>query len=296
MSAPTYIELIDRRLLAVSGTDRYDFLNNLITQNCVAEHMPALSAAALLTPQGKLLDEFLVWHDDDRLIIDCAIDRGPDIVQKLSLYKLRSKIDIAPLDGHPYASLTMAIGPIDPRHSDLGYRSLSRPSAGTQMSLDIWHKKRLALGIAEGPRDMPPGAEFPLEFVLDKTHAIDFKKGCFIGQEVTSRSFRRGSRRKALFPAVPLHRADADEPASGQPVIPAQEVPPTHDETSPPDDAPTMRQAIFDADQRRVGEVIASLDQHMLILLRLDAVDLDLHLEKGGRVQRLDGLFDPSQI
>jgi len=275
-------ELTDRCLLAISGPDRYDYLNNLVTQNCSSEHIQSISAGALLTPQGKLLDEFLIWHVGDEIILDCAVARGDDLVQKLTLYRLRSRVEIARRPGHPWASLERPIGPADPRHVGLGFRSLVPPEGAKETApLAQWHRHRLSLGIAEGPSEMPPGAEFPLEFALDRTRAIDFHKGCFIGQEVTSRSYRRGSRRKAIFPA------EIEEGALPAPIEKGALR------------APSERTPVKDLSGRRVGDVVVTHGSLSLVLLRLDADHTSLCLDNGTPVNIRPGLVerdDPSTV
>ncbi len=319
MTVSSSIALTDRSLLAVSGADRYDFLNNLLTQNCLSDRLPPLSAAALLSPQGKLLDEFLIWHEPDRLVLDCAQTRAAALAQKLTLYKLRSDVTIAPLDGYPWAHLSRAIGPRDPRHADLGYRSLLPPDDADpddnnkeevyQAALrSKWHEHRLSLGIAEGPDEMPPGAEFPLEFGLDKTHAIDFQKGCFIGQEVTSRSFRRGQRRKILVPLdyPPDLAPDFSSHNANDPMDPASQdgsQDSSEDEalsrssgrsggrsSGGSNDAPQAspsapRAGIFDTDGKRVGELIIVRGQVALALIRREALAGNLSFKEGQTVQ-----------
>lgn len=165
--------------------------------------------SALLTPQGKLLHDFLITAEDDTYLIDCAGEQAEALLKRLSLYKLRANIELAHTDLQVHALWQedgfpcppMAGFAEDPRHQGLGVRGIfdAPPEiALPQSKLADWHSNRLALGVPEGPTEMPPGSVFPLEFGLQHMQAVDFKKGCFIGQEVTSRTHRKGSLRKKL--------------------------------------------------------------------------------------------------
>lgn len=250
-----------RALIRIEGADRYDFLNNVVTQS-VKPDMPELVAAALLTPQGKLLDEFLIKHETDALLIDCAASRRDALIQRLSMYKLRSDVQIEPIPMNVivhWGLIDASTGLLDPRHRDLGTRHYTQSAGGADDHLEmLWHEHRLCLGITEGPEEMTPGEEFPLEFGLHLTHAIEFHKGCFIGQEVTSRSYRRGSLRKGIYPCKfsgPCNIGDA--------VL---------------------------ADGAVVGRLIARFAQTALILLRHDACEKALEINDH-RLDILSGLF-----
>ena len=165
--------------------------------------------SALLTPQGKLLHDFLIFAEDDAYLIDCAAEQAEALLKRLSLYKMRADIALTDTDlqlhalwqedGFPCPPMAGFVE--DPRHQGLGLRGVfdGRPEiALPQSKLGDWHSNRLALGVPEGPTHMPPASVFPLEFGLQHMQAVDFKKGCFIGQEVTSRTHRKGSLRKKL--------------------------------------------------------------------------------------------------
>ena len=165
--------------------------------------------SALLTPQGKLLHDFLIFAEDNAYLIDCAAEQAAALLKRLSLYKLRADIALTNTDLQLHALWQedgfpcppMAGFTEDPRHQGLGLRGIfdAPPEiALPQSKLADWHSNRLALGVPEGPTEMPPGSVFPLEFGLQHMQAVDFKKGCFIGQEVTSRTHRKGSLRKKL--------------------------------------------------------------------------------------------------
>ena len=209
-------ELTDRAFIRLQGADSEIFLQNLLTQN-VEPQSDALIAAALLTPQGKLLDDFLVWQNDDGIYLDCDAERIDDIFRKLSMYKLRSDVTLKRQDGHPWvvwspeADLSDQLATLraagkwvhrDPRDERLGLRCLQPPKMINNWkvaSTKQWNNFRLSLVIPQGAIEMPPGEVFPLEFGLQNANMISFQKGCYIGQEVTSRSHRRGTLKKGLF-------------------------------------------------------------------------------------------------
>ena len=201
--------LDDRRILRISGSDRIGFLQNLVTQNVEGLPEGGCVAAALLTPQGKLLADFLIFSEADALLLDCHAAQAEALVKKLSLYKLRADVAIETTtllvhtlwqeDGFPCPPTAGYVE--DPRHEGLGLRGLfaHRPDNNLpQAATADWHGNRIRLGVAEGPQDMPPGTVFPLEYGLQHQNAVDFAKGCFVGQEVTSRTHRKGTLRKKL--------------------------------------------------------------------------------------------------
>lgn len=214
-------ELTDRSFLNVSGAERYSFLDSLLTRkisdDCMAEGK--WTAAALLTPQGKLLDDFLIYATPEALVIDCAGSRRDELFKRLMMYKLRSQVEITTLSGTPFVVWTPSMTPdiaepnnkdanatlpeshLDPRSPLLGARFVTEPDVENAAikALAEWHHLRIQLAIPEGPTEMPPGSVFPLDYGLHLRNAISFDKGCFIGQEVTSRTYRRGTLKKAIF-------------------------------------------------------------------------------------------------
>jgi tRNA-modifying protein YgfZ len=210
--------LEDRAVIAIAGAEARGFLQGLIT-NDVEKISPAGAIyAALLTPQGKVLFDFLIAEGDGALLIDCAAAARDALVKRLTLYKLRAKVTIEVRD--QLAVLTGLTGrPAlrgntfdDPRHADLGTRSIA---ARAEMPTDVstaaeYHRHRLALGIPEGS-DFGSDKMFALDAGLDELHAISFTKGCYVGQELTARMKHRGTARKRLLPIA----SDAALPPPG---------------------------------------------------------------------------------
>ena len=262
--------LSDRALLCLSGADREDFLQNLVTQNVVALPEGQCAMSALLTPQGKVLYDFLIYPQADYYLIDCAAADAAALTKKLSLYKLRADVTLNDSALQVYALWQedglpcppMAGFTDDPRHAGLGLRGVfdTAPDiALPQAGLAQWHANRIKLGVPQGPDDMPAGTVFPLEFGFQHMQAIDFQKGCFIGQEVTSRTHRKGSLRKKL------HSVRLD---------------------GPPVEAP----ADIMAGERIVGQMVAVDGANGLAIIREDALALTL-MRGPTRIQPVGGLF-----
>ena len=205
--------LTDRTILCIAGHDRIDFMQNLVTQDIARPQSGACVMAGLLTPQGKLLYDFFIYIEDAVLLIDCEAAEADALAKKLSLYKLRADVTIEATDlcvhalwqedGLPCPPMTGFYQ--DPRHEGLGLRGFfddaPKPALPERPMAD-WHINRIKLGVPQGAVEMPPGSVFPLEYGFADWHAIDFQKGCFVGQEVTSRTHRKGSLRKKLRPII----------------------------------------------------------------------------------------------
>ena len=261
--------LENRAVVKVTGAEYEDFLQNLVTQD-VTRARP--QAAALLTPQGKVAHDFIIQPVNDGLLIDCAAESTEAFVKKLTLYKLRRDVEITltdlPVqvvwsDTPDTQNIEIENFFEDPRTARLGLRCLGASPADlsdfTSSTAENWAKFRLSLGVPEGPTEMPPGTVFPMEFGFERMGAIDFQKGCFIGQEVTSRVHRKGSLRKTLHPAV----FETPMPPVGTPIMNGDS---------------------------NVGEIVAGLDGHALVLVRSDALTASLHAD-GCSFKLRPGLF-----
>ena len=205
MTAP--IHLHSRTVLSVAGNDAPDFLQALITQNIANAKDGAL--AALLSPQGKILFDFFIFKRGDEFLIDVWHDAAPALEKRLKMYKLRAKVDIvrrddlkviADLTGQPAGQSTgqdaVACFP-DPRSSALGMRSIVDTDALSDDGREAaYHTARIGAGVPEFGPDFGPEEVFLLDVNYDALHGVDYQKGCFIGQEVTSRMKRKAQARK----------------------------------------------------------------------------------------------------
>jgi folate-binding protein YgfZ len=226
MTAGDATLLSDRGVVAVTGPDAAKLLQGLVT-NDVADLKPGQAVfAGLLSPQGKILSDFLVVAVSDGFLIDVARDKATELVKRLSLYRLRSKAEIsdrsaefsivAGWGGEPVPP-TPSIVYRDPRLSELGWRGIAAatdPVVSNGHRAGDYHAHRIALGVPEGGRDYAYGDTFPHEALFDQLHGVSFEKGCYVGQEIVSRMQHRGTARKRIVPV----RGEADLPAPGTPV------------------------------------------------------------------------------
>lgn len=185
--------LTDRAVIALCGPEARSYLQALVTNS--VPHGRGSAYAALLTPQGKILFDFLIHGDGDDLFLDCHHSAAEGLIKRLSLYKLRANVTITRRD-----DLAVVLdGPEDPRLAALGGRGIGRADGAPADANYL--TRRLDLGVPEGP-DFGSGAIFAMDAGLDELHAIDFKKGCYIGQELTARMKHRGTDRKRLITIV----------------------------------------------------------------------------------------------
>lgn len=220
----TWVRLPNRGVLRVGGEEAESFLQNLVSNN-VQPAAPGTGVyATLLTPQGKFLHDFFVARDaEGALLLDCEADRLEDLKKRLTMYKLRARVDLAVVsdDWDVVAVLAGSVGaPVeyaDPRHDGLGARALVPAGAdipGEEAPFEAYERRRLECGVPDGSRDMEVERSFLLENRIDEFHGIDFKKGCYVGQELTARTKYRGNVRKRLV-AVSVA---GDLPEPGTPV------------------------------------------------------------------------------
>ncbi len=194
--------LADRALLRLSGEDVRGFLQGLLT-NDVAGALPVW--AGLLTPQGKALFDMIVWAEGDDVLLDVEREQRDAIARRLTMYRLRRAITIAPEDGLAVHWAHDADGQgADPRLPALGARWLAPPAPAASG----WHAHRLSLGVAEGVADLGTGETLWLEANARELHGVSFTKGCYVGQENTARMHHRDKVRRRLVVAP----ADESDP------------------------------------------------------------------------------------
>jgi folate-binding protein YgfZ len=193
-----------RALVRVSGPDARDFLQGLVT-NDVRRLDAGPLYAALLSPQGKYLFDFLLAPDGDGVLLDVKADRAAALTQRLGLYRLRARVTIAP---HPRA-VVLGLGPApagalaDPRDPGLGWRAYvsDAPAFLAGMApLDpaALEARRIALGVPESGIELLPDDSYILEMGFERLNGVDFRKGCYVGQEVTARMKHKTELRKGL--------------------------------------------------------------------------------------------------
>ncbi len=277
--------LPDRGVVRVSGEDARGFLGGLVTTD-VARLAPGLGRfAALLTPQGKIVVDFLMTEapsgqggeQGGGFLLDCPRALAQTLTDKLRFYKLRAKVAVDNLsdalgvivawDGE--AAVKPDLGFTDPRHPALGYRILA-PEARAREVADLigadltasaaYEAHRIACGVPRGGLDFIYGDAFPHEANMDRLHGVDFDKGCYVGQEVVSRMQHRGTARTRIVRVA----LDGPSPEAGATVL---------------------------AGDKAVGSMGSSADGLGLALLRTDrvtdALNAGLALSAGGLGLRL---------
>ena len=263
MSALRFSLLPYRSVIAVGGPDRVDFLQGLISNDTTKVTPGHAIWAALLTPQGRFLnDMFVADGGADTLLLETERERAPALARKLSLYKLRSKVTVE--DRGATMEVAAIFGPgaekalpiegatafVDPRLGELGVRVLA--PAGQEATLlvargfapaplEAYDALRLELGVPDGSRDLVVEKALLLENGFDELNGVDWQKGCYMGQELTARTKYRALIRKRLFPV----RIEGALPEPGTSIY---------------------------KDGQEVGELRSGSGQRALAMLRLEAV------------------------
>ncbi len=250
--------LDDRGVVRVSGEDATGFLQGLLTNDVAKLGAHEARYAALLSPQGKLLFDFLLVRAPAdagaAFLLDCAAAQAGDLVKRLAKYKLRARIVVAD-ESADHGVIAYwndepenAPGGVfyaDPRAGALGHRAIlprAKAVAVGEASVGEYEALRISLGVPKGGVDFAYGEAFPHEADMDLFHGLDFEKGCYVGQEVVSRMKHRGEARKRVVRV----RLTGAAPAPGA--------------------------AVSDG-ELLVGLIGSSSGRHALALLRLDRVE-----------------------
>ena len=251
-----------RAFLRITGEDHRSFLQGLITGDISKVTPEHAIWAALLTPQGKYLFDFVIFQEGDGVVLDVHESRAKDLFKRLKLYKLRAKVTIedatdqfnlaytwgAPAgDGDAGQSHwdgeTLAI--LDPRHSGLCTRLTGADLPPETEPLDAFRTHRIRLGVPEGVEDLVLEKSTLVDNGFDELGGVAWNKGCYVGQEVTARMKYKGLAKKRLLPVS----FEGIAPATGDPVM---------------------------ADGKDVGEIRSVGDGLALALLRLEALETSL--------------------
>jgi tRNA-modifying protein YgfZ len=213
--------LPDRGVVKVTGEDARRFLHGLVTADVTALAPGQARYAALLTPQGKIIADFILTEaaaaDGGGFFLDCPRALVTALIEKLSFYRLRAKVGIEDLSGK-LAVMAVWEGTgmtecgllyPDPRLPALGLRCILPPELATDAAAELgatlvdaaaYDSHRIALGVPRGGQDFSYGDAFPHEADMDQLGGVDFSKGCYIGQEVVSRVEHRGIARRRIVP------------------------------------------------------------------------------------------------
>jgi tRNA-modifying protein YgfZ len=238
-----------RTIIRITGEDKHSFLQGLITQNIDQLSSEHAIFTALLTPQGKILFDFFIVEDGDAFLIDCDRDATSALVKRLMLYKLRAKVAVDIDDtlavvasqAQPTTAGPDSLAFPDPRLPALGWRVIA--PKGENISDDDYDARRISLGIPEFGKDFGPDEMFLLDVNYDMLNGVSYSKGCFVGQEVTSRMKRKSEVRKRTLIADFTDQETETAPAKGTPVT---------------------------AGDSRLGEILSGADGQALALIRLD--------------------------
>ncbi|MGV8939535.1 MAG: YgfZ/GcvT domain-containing protein [Allorhizobium sp.] len=217
--------LPDRALIRITGVPAEHFLQNLITTDVVALAPGEAWPGALLTPQGKILFDFLVWRIDGGFMLETAASQRDDLIKRLTMYKLRTPVDIAAEaeDGVTVSWGEDALdgGLVDRRFSTAGIPLSRRPGDHGDHPVSGYDVLRILAGIPESGSDFALQDAFPHDVMLDLMNGLSFRKGCYVGQEVVSRMQHRGTarRRPVIVTAqTPLPATGAEMTAGGKPI------------------------------------------------------------------------------
>ncbi|WP_274424232.1 CAF17-like 4Fe-4S cluster assembly/insertion protein YgfZ [Chelativorans sp. YIM 93263] len=214
------IRLTDRALVLASGPEAESLLQNVITPDLAILSPGEARPGALLTPQGKILFDFLIMRTDgDSFRLECRRDIAQDLLKRLTLYKLRAKVDLSVEETDVFVSWDTSsaaqddsLATIDRRFPDsVPVMRHYGEASGESGDIQEWHKLRITHGVAESGLDYELGDVFPHDVLFDQNGGVGLKKGCFVGQEVVSRMHHRGTARRRLV----IIRAESSLPAPG---------------------------------------------------------------------------------
>lgn len=184
-----------RRVFAITGKDREHFLQGLVT-NDIAKARGGIAYAALLTPQGKFIADFFLVGQPDRILLDAAAESADALVQRLSMYRLRADVQITATD----LVVSRGSGPApdgalpDPRDPAMGWRAYGASDISDETD---WDALRVANLVPQSGEELT-GESYILEMGFERLHGVDFRKGCYVGQEVTARMKHKTELRKGL--------------------------------------------------------------------------------------------------
>jgi len=206
--------LRDRSFIRVAGAEAEPFLHNLITTDLVSLGADEARPGALLTPQGKILFDFMIWRDGSGFLLETDTAQRDGLLKRLTMYRLRAKVDfgVEDIQGVTVAWADKATdGPKDSRFAKAGI-TLTRASGQHGDDAEtLYDALRIANGVAVSGRDFALQDAFPHDVLLDLNGGLGFRKGCYVGQEVVSRMQHRGTARRRVV----IVSGNADLPASG---------------------------------------------------------------------------------
>lgn len=266
---------LDRALFAISGPEALTFIDQLATNNVAQLASQPVIYSGLLSPQGKVTADFMLWRTSDGVMVDVNTRVASALRAKLALYRLRAKVEIGPME----TGLGVFAGEIsdgrliavDPRRPELGRRAIAPvEDAAPELEPVAYRAHRIAAGVPDPAHDAAVDEVFALEALFEELNGVDFQKGCFVGQENVSRMKRRATTRKKFCPVA----FEGAAPAFG---------------------------AVIAAGGAEIGSVRTGTDGRAIALLRLDraqdAMNKGVALTADGKTVHLTApswLFMPS--
>lgn len=194
--------LSDRAVLSLTGEDRITLLQGLVTVDLDRLETSPNVFGALLAPQGKIQFDFFLHKRDHAILIDMDVSRAADFLKRMKMYKLRAKADITDVTDQYDVAVSWGDTPstdFDARSDKLGTREVLEDGPEQTATDDDYHAHRISLGIPEAGKDFAFDDIFPHDAMMDALGGVDFKKGCYVGQEVVSRVQHRSTARKRFF-------------------------------------------------------------------------------------------------
>jgi folate-binding protein YgfZ len=231
-SAMPAVFLKDRSLLFVSGAEAQPFLQNLITTDITSLGPDEARPGALLTPQGKILFDFMIWQDGDGYMIETDAGQRDSLLKRLTMYKLRAAVTLAPSteegvtvcwgeDAEDSQGVRGSQGVRDSRFTKAGITLIRRPGKLGDGKEALYDALRISHGIVTSGSDFALQDAFPHDVLMDFNGGLSFRKGCYVGQEVVSRMQHRGTARRRVVTvsaATALPETGTEITAAGKPV------------------------------------------------------------------------------
>lgn len=258
MSTPVCLD--SRVVLRIDGEDAEVFLNGLLTNSILNMQDGDVRYAALLMPQGKIICDMLVVKAGTSFLLDVPVQADESLAKRLNMFRLKADVSISIADDLAVYAF-IEDGFIDPRHNDMPKRKIDKKNAWENTSRRAYDIERIKLSVPEQGKDFGENEVFPADINMEMLNGVDFKKGCFVGQEVVSRMKRRGTaRRRTLAFHFPNGSPDADTP--------------------------------FKLGETILGEISSSTTDYALVRLRLDRLvkaqsNDELDFEAGGKKAHL---------
>ncbi|AVA20926.1 MULTISPECIES: folate-binding protein YgfZ [unclassified Rhizobium] len=206
--------LRDRSFLRVTGAEAEAFLHNLITTDLASLGTDEARPGALLTPQGKILFDFMIWRDGPGFLLETDAAQREGLLKRLTMYRLRAPVDFAVIETEGVTVAwreNAAESRKDSRFAKAGITLTRTPGQHGDDAEALYQTLRISNGIAVSGQDFALQDAFPHDVLMDLNGGLGFRKGCYVGQEVVSRMQHRGTARRRVV----IVSGSTDLPATG---------------------------------------------------------------------------------